>query len=152
MQIVKNINEGQRFGMLTAVCKGSEKDAAGAYKIYCECSCGGSKEIASSSLRSGKTTSCGCQQKRYREELVIRQLHNFDLTRQYGLIQPLNLGGTNREGLRMVRAKCLGCGSSKMYLATNLRNGYSRTCGRTACIAKFHEQFPDAPKHPKTAA
>lgn len=152
MKIVKGIETDQQFGMLTALEKGNTKDSAGAYKILCKCDCGKSKEIASSSLRSGKSTSCGCQLTKYHKTLGQRQGMNFDLTRMYGLIQPISIGGTDINGNKKVFAKCTGCSKTSTYLAKNLRNGYTRTCGKYKCVQSFHEFFPDAPAHPKTAA
>ncbi|EGQ9284547.1 hypothetical protein F7U66_01570 [Vibrio parahaemolyticus] len=152
VKIVKGIYVGQEIGILTVVSKGVTKDAAGAYRILCKCQCGNEKEIASSSLRSGKTTSCGCKLDEYHSQLSQRQSNNFDVTRMYGLIKPISIGGTDKSGNRKIFAKCTGCNTSTYFLAKNLRNGYTRTCGKHSCIQQFHETYPDAPVHPKTAA
>ncbi|WP_199438433.1 hypothetical protein [Vibrio owensii] len=151
-KIVKGIYAKQRIGMLTVQEKGKTKDSAGAYKILCQCDCGNEKEIASSSLRSGKTTSCGCQLQRYHQELASRQGSNFDMTRTYGLIKPISVGGVDKHQNRKIYAQCTGCQTRTYFLAKNLRNNYTRTCGKHSCIQKFHELFPDAPPHPKTSA
>ena len=58
---------GQRFGRLTV------QEFAGRHKQlsywYCLCDCGNTKRILSSSLRGGKTKSCGCLNK----ELIARR-------------------------------------------------------------------------------
>lgn len=56
MQKVQMI--GHRFGRLTVL----EKVDAGKYqyKYLCQCDCGKQKVIASTSIRSGLTKSCGC--------------------------------------------------------------------------------------------
>lgn len=54
---------GQRFGMLTVVCRASDVPKMGG-KILprweCLCDCGRRKIVRGASLRYGKTKSCGC--------------------------------------------------------------------------------------------
>ena len=50
---------GQRFGKLVAKYEvGSTKDGRSIW--YCECDCGGHKEVVGKLLRNGHTHSCGC--------------------------------------------------------------------------------------------
>ena len=49
---------GQRFGRLTVI-RYDHSEHSGA-RWLCKCDCGNEKVIASYSLRSGKTRSCGC--------------------------------------------------------------------------------------------
>jgi hypothetical protein len=51
---------GQQFNRLTVKQKAGSKGG----KVFweCECSCGGTKTVHTSNLRSGKTQSCGCLQ------------------------------------------------------------------------------------------
>lgn len=51
--------EGQRFGRLVVKAKAENKKYSG-LQWHCQCDCGNSKVIASSSLRNGLTRSCGC--------------------------------------------------------------------------------------------
>ncbi|MGR5451397.1 hypothetical protein ACP3V3_16895 [Vibrio sp. PNB22_3_1] len=152
MKFAKNIEQHQRFGMLVAICKSTQKDAAGAYKIECQCDCGKTKAIATSSLRSGKSRSCGCMLKQHQAVFTQMQHHYFDFNKDYGLLRPVKFAGKNRFNARYVRAICTGCGGSDLYLASNLNQGYTRTCGKHQCIKIFNERFPDAPAHPKTLA
>lgn len=50
---------GQRFGRLTVVER-AENDKHGSPKWKCVCDCGKEKVVYGSSLRNGKTKSCGC--------------------------------------------------------------------------------------------
>ena len=54
---IKDIS-GMKFGKLTALeIRGKNKRE---YLWYCECDCGGNKVVPGSYLRTGHTTSCGC--------------------------------------------------------------------------------------------
>lgn len=52
---------GQRFGKLTVLELVGKKNGKG-YYWKCQCDCGNIKDILGSSLRSGNTKSCGCEQ------------------------------------------------------------------------------------------
>lgn len=53
---------GQVFGRLTVVCRnGSDKHKKALW--LCKCECGEERSIATGSLKSGNTTSCGCLHK-----------------------------------------------------------------------------------------
>lgn len=55
---------GNRYGKLLVISKGESHKSVNASKAYwiCRCDCGKTKSIRGESLRSGKTTSCGCLQ------------------------------------------------------------------------------------------
>ena len=53
---------GQKFGRLTATHP-TEKRSQGRVVWHCECECGNTIEVASHSLVSGNTKSCGCLKK-----------------------------------------------------------------------------------------
>jgi hypothetical protein len=50
---------GQKFGRLTVISR-AETDEVRKTRFLCRCQCGSEKAILASSLRSGRTTSCGC--------------------------------------------------------------------------------------------
>jgi hypothetical protein len=61
---------GKTFGRLTVV-SASGKTTSGGYIWLCRCECGQTKEIASTSLKQGATSSCGCfRDDRIRETCV----------------------------------------------------------------------------------
>lgn len=77
------IEIGDRFGRLTVI--GFERVKAQkrgtTLKAICQCDCGGTTSVISSSLAQGKTKSCGCLQK---EILIARnQKHGWSKTRLY---------------------------------------------------------------------
>lgn len=51
---------GQRFGRLTVVSETEDRSTNGELKYLCKCDCGDTKVIVGTSLRGGKTRSCGC--------------------------------------------------------------------------------------------
>jgi hypothetical protein len=51
---------GQRFGRLTVLSLTGTRTRFGAVIWLCKCDCGGHLEVASTCLKSGNTTSCGC--------------------------------------------------------------------------------------------
>ena len=55
---------GQRFGRLTVIEK-TDKRSSGRNVVWkCRCDCGNECEMASGSLRSGNSKSCGCLRKK----------------------------------------------------------------------------------------
>lgn len=57
----KRKNEiGNKFGKLLVIGKSDKKTRSGSSFWLCECECGEIKEIAGTSLRNGKSKSCGC--------------------------------------------------------------------------------------------
>lgn len=58
--IAKSIDlTGQKFGLLTVLGR-SHTDKNGHVYFKCRCSCGNECTVSSTSLKSGKTVSCGC--------------------------------------------------------------------------------------------
>ena len=54
---------GQRFGRLSVIAEAGRSIHGGNVIWYCQCDCGRSRDVLSTSLRLGDTTSCGCLQK-----------------------------------------------------------------------------------------
>lgn len=66
---------GQRFGRLVVVSRGSNS-SDGKARWNCRCDCGNmATNVLSSSLRQGRTRSCGC----YRKEVVAELGHNISI-------------------------------------------------------------------------
>jgi hypothetical protein len=51
---------GQRFGSLVVIGE-SDQSNGGRLLWDCVCDCGGTRAVAGSSLRSGRTKTCGCR-------------------------------------------------------------------------------------------
>ena len=64
---------GQRFGLLVAISKTEKQNNNGSWMWKCQCDCGNIKLIPSSSLRSGRTISCGCHSSS-KGEILIQQI------------------------------------------------------------------------------
>lgn len=63
MSIAKNL-AGQHFGKLLAIRR-TTKNKHNCWMWLCQCVCGGEKEIRSTSLLTGNSTSCGCTNRSY---------------------------------------------------------------------------------------
>ena len=85
---------GKRFGRLTVLEMGESRyQPSGKQRIFwkCKCDCGKIKEIEGQSLRSGRTTSCGCYRKEHNRESQLKT-NVYDLTGEYGICY-FNNGG-----------------------------------------------------------
>lgn len=114
---------GQVFGKLTVLRK-DEKAEPGKAKWVCKCECGNTVSVLSDSLRSGKTTSCGCSQ--------FTMQH--DLTGQtFGYLLVLGRVRNSRIKGNEVRWKCLcqNCGRTVEVGSYWLRN--SNPYGHCRC-------------------
>lgn len=106
---------GQTFGKLTVLRKDSSAEK-GKARWICKCECGNVVSILSDSLRSGKTTSCGCAQ------FTLKH----DLTGQtFGYL--IVLGRTTNKRIKgnEIRWKCLcqNCGRTVEVGSYWLRTG-----------------------------
>lgn len=73
---------GMRFGRLVAT-KQNGKSAAGSIKWDCSCDCGALVTVASNSLRTGNTTSCGCYNLDVRRNQKVRLRHGMSHTPEH---------------------------------------------------------------------
>ena len=104
----------KRFGFWLALKPGS-KSKSGQTQWLCQCECGIKKEITSNSLRSGNSTSCGCN-------------HAPDLTNLvFGDLTVLNLESHN-DGIRKWNCKC-SCGNNTIVNTYKLRQNIITSCG-----------------------
>lgn len=71
---------GQRFGRLLVTEKASRKTKSGNSIWLCLCDCGKKKEVVSSCLRSGDTTSCGCLQRELMSARTRKHGHSVGKT------------------------------------------------------------------------
>lgn len=83
------INEvGKTYNRLTVVERGPN-GSGGCARWYCKCSCGNPELVLvlGSSLRSGKTKSCGClhREAAQKQGLANRKNNKYDLTGEYGI-------------------------------------------------------------------
>ncbi len=75
---------GQRFGRLTVIAEGERPNGKGVKHWICQCDCGNiTRPVSGSSLRLGRTKSCGCI---HREGLARRNTtHGKYHTRLHGI-------------------------------------------------------------------
>ena len=73
---------GKRFGKLVVLCICDQRQS-GHIVAHCICDCGNEKDVMISSLRNGRTKSCGC----FRREYVIGKntTHGLSGTRLYSI-------------------------------------------------------------------
>ena len=75
--MTRRIEEGQKFGILTVVCK-DHKGSDRKWYYRCRCDCGNITIVRSNALTSGNTKSCGCQKGNH-------NTHHLSKTRLYGI-------------------------------------------------------------------
>lgn len=71
--------KGEVFGRLTVIEETDRKTNNGKYLWVCECDCGKESLVPIDSLRSGRTTSCGCYQKEVARKTLERIYPSFVL-------------------------------------------------------------------------
>jgi hypothetical protein len=62
---------GQRFGQWQVVALHSGRDVN--IRWTCQCTCGVTRPVLSSSLRRGRSTSCGCVWRRFSDHIRERE-------------------------------------------------------------------------------
>lgn len=142
--------DGRRFGRLTVVRQSERRTAAGKRIFVCRCDCGtDEKEIIGADLVSGRTVSCGCN---FREKSRARALARAeDITGQrFARLLVIGVAGWSNKtnGSRIRKWDCLcDCGNRVACLASNLRAGFSTSCG-----CKHAENLLDAIERNKARA
>lgn len=85
---VKEDLSGKRYGKLTVIKQSEDGVIAGKNvpKWLCKCDCGNYKNILGHSLKSGKTTSCGCKRRgKYSEQMSQNNIYDID-NFEYGVL------------------------------------------------------------------
>lgn len=105
----------QRFGFWLVIDKGS-KTANGKTRWLCQCECGKQKLITTNSLRTGNSTSCGCN-------------HVPDLSNEvFEDLTVIKLDKTKSKGRRYWLCKCK-CNNIVSVSTYKLRNSLQKSCG-----------------------
>jgi len=103
---------GQRFGFWVAIKLG-EKNKNNKTQWLCQCECGNKKLVTSNSLRTGNSTSCGCNH--------VPNLVN----EKFGKLTVLNLDTSKKsKGRRYWVVKCV-CGKQMSITTNQLKNSSS---------------------------
>lgn len=127
---------GQKFNKLTVLHK-TNKRKNGSVVWQCLCDCGNKCEVTSSSLRTGRTKSCGCLKKE-----TDRATKNtwIDLTGQkFGHLTVIERVESDKYGHARWKCKCdCPLQTEIIVLADNLRRGHTQSCG---CERMSHGQM-----------
>ena len=118
---------GKTFNRLTVLYK-TEKRQGKEIVWHCKCECGNECDIVGSSIRTGRTKSCGCLKKE-----KDKQTKNtwYDLTNQkFNHLTALKKVESDKYGHARWECKC-DCGNPNhiIVLADNLRRGHTTSCG-----------------------
>lgn len=107
--------KNQRFGFWLAL-EPAEKNKKGQTQWLCQCECGTKKVVTTNSLRTGNSTSCGCN-------------HSPDLSNtKFGKLEVLKQDNSKTKGRRHWVCKC-ECGSLITVSTYKLRNNKINSCG-----------------------
>ena len=109
----------KRFGMLVVKERAQDTYTSGGHlKVnwLCECDCGRSKIIDGKSLRSGATTSCGCNKQK-------------DITGyKFGKLTAIRIIGQDKYSRNIWECLC-DCGNTTEVMIGNLISGNTKSCG-----------------------
>ncbi len=121
---------GQIFGRLVVI-KRIRNNKWGSALWLCKCDCGKTVEVASNSLRSGNTKSCGCLRKEVAQQQGKMSKFKFkfkDLTDQrFGRLVAIKRVGT-KWGQALWLCKC-DCGKTTEAIVSSLNSGRKKSCG-----------------------
>ncbi len=144
---------GKTFGRLTVTANAPEYiDGAGRKRLryICLCACGSNHEALGENLRSGHTTSCGCQQddnrrKRAKDATGLRFGRLVVIGEAEKYVSPQ--GKTNRR----VHARC-DCGGEIATSLQSLKSGATTSCGcfRLEVTVDRNHVHGDAPRKRQT--
>lgn len=121
----------KRFGRLLVIAEHPEPYRSPSGQPYrrwiCRCDCGNETVVLQNQLTTGKTNSCGCQQK----EKASSKYH--DLTgRRFGKLVVLSRVPIEKNYANRTRygwlCRC-DCGNEKFILARSLTSGAATSCG-----------------------
>ena len=114
---------GQRFGRLTVIERAG-LTSIGGYRWKCQCDCGNISYPPASSLRNGKTRSCGCLCKEN-----TSKARATDLTGQrFGRLTVIEQAGSTSIGGYRRKCRC-DCGNVSYPAASSLLRGKTKSCG-----------------------
>ena len=125
---------GQMFGYWKVLGLDEEKsDECRAIYYKCRCICGKEKSVRRSTLKYGKSISCGCMSQQIqgkKADSKIQEYVNQDLGKKFGHWEVLALDNTYTTQPSRIRYRCrCVCGKERSVLRTSLIEGRSRSCG-----------------------
>lgn len=127
---------GQQFGRLSVVYHAFSILKGGEKYYLCKCECGNEKFIAGSSLRAGRTLSCGC----YNKEILRSKFKDITGER-FGRLVVLGRNFIDGKWVGKWNCNC-DCGNACVVEGELLRNGTTKSCG---CYLKDRSLLPLSP-------
>ena len=116
---------GKKYNFLTIIDR-AQNDISGRAQWLCQCDCGKMVIVKGSSLRSGKTKSCGCYQKLRTSEATTKDLIGQTIG-NFTVLE--SIMGTKNGERHKWRCRCNLCGNEEAYIKTdNLRTQESCGC------------------------
>ena len=116
---------GKKYNFLTVIDR-AQNDASGRAQWLCQCDCGKMVIVKGSSLRNGKTKSCGCYQKLRTSEAMTKNLVGQTIG-NFTVLE--SIMGTKNGERHKWRCRCNLCGNEEAYIKTdNLRTQESCGC------------------------
>ena len=128
--------KGKRYGRLIAI-EMTDKRQNGSVVWKCQCDCGNICEVVASSLRAGRTKSCGCLKK---ETDKMPKGNVIDLIGQkFGHLTVISRKGSDARGEAKWECEC-DCDAHThiIVLSSNLRTGHTQSCG---CERRSHGEL-----------
>jgi len=119
--VTKSIKDitGQTFGRLTVISQAEKNPKSGATTWNCICECGNTKQVKGTSLKSGKTKSCGCLRSQIKD-LTGQTFGRLTVTSQ--------CEKRAKDGCVIWNCVC-ECGNTNQVSGKILRSGDSKSCG-----------------------
>lgn len=114
---------GMHFGRLTVMYRAQDYiQPSGQHKRmwHCKCECGNECDIRASDLKSGNTTSCGCQSSKKRS-IGFKDLTGQEFGDYIVLSRAPNHITPKGQSTRMWHCKCIHCGALKDIAGTQLK-------------------------------
>jgi hypothetical protein len=128
---------GQRFGMLTVLCRAERRENQRSLYWQCRCDCGKIVEVRGTALRHGHTTSCGCKRRQaHGNAFKIKEVAG----QRFGALVALRMVGDAPNGNGKTWAFKCDCGTEKTIRLKDVTSGNTRSCG---CRRNLKRSMPD---------
>lgn len=112
---------GDKFGEWEIIGEASKP-----YYSLCKCSCGKIKEVNNSTLRLGKSKSCGHGAEKRRRDLFYNRTDKQVLGKKFGKLTVVER--VNSQGSSLYRCQC-DCGNEIIVRSSYLLTGVTKSCG-----------------------
>ena len=118
---------GQKIGRLTVLHEAPKRNQ---YRYWtCKCDCGNIKEIAQSTLRTGKTISCGCYRiEKLQKKKLVQPIDENLINHKFGKLTVIKYTTERNHNKVIWLCKC-DCGNYCKVRGDRLKNGTTKSCG-----------------------